>query len=201
MALRRGFKATARRLALDVRAELGVAVFAPLDPYALAELYGIDIYDLSAPDLPPAAVEHFTGPAADSFSAALLSVGTGSIIIENHTHDFVRRRSTIAHEMAHVLLEHDFGFLLTENQGCRSSASEAESEAAELSGELLVPRDAARTAAFRGWTDYSVARYFRVSESMARWRMNTSAARRIARRWRNNTGNTQPRLAVNAGLG
>ncbi|MBK1784339.1 ImmA/IrrE family metallo-endopeptidase [Prauserella cavernicola] len=181
MALRRGFKAEAKRLALEVRAELGVHVFAPLDPYALAELYGIEVHDLSDPSLPRDAVRHFTGPAADAFSAALVSVGRGCVIIENHVHEPNRRRSTIAHEMAHVLLEHDFGVLLTDGEQCRSSSSDLELEAAELSGELLVPCDAARTAAFRGWTDSSVARYFRVSRSMARWRLNATAARRIAR--------------------
>ncbi|PXY31880.1 ImmA/IrrE family metallo-endopeptidase [Prauserella muralis] len=195
MALRRGFKAEAKRLALQVREELGVAVFAPLDPYALAELYGIEVCDLSHPTLPADAVRHFTGPAAAAFSGALLAVGTGRVIVENHVHEPTRRRSTIAHEMAHVLLEHDVDLLLTAEDLCQSSASAVEQEANELAGELLVPRDAATVAAFRGWTDASVARYFRVSESMARWRMNATAARRVACRSRNKW----LRPAVNAG--
>lgn len=107
MPLRRGFKAEAKRLAREVRDELGVDVFAPLDPYALAELYGVAVYDLRDPSLPSEAVRHFTGPRARVFSAVLLAVGPGRVIIENHVHDWTRRRSTIAHEMAHVLLEHD----------------------------------------------------------------------------------------------
>ncbi|MER7115038.1 ImmA/IrrE family metallo-endopeptidase [Saccharomonospora azurea] len=186
MALRRGFKATARRLAADVRAELGIRTFAPLDPYALAALYGVEVFTLDEPWLPASAVAHFTGPAVESFSGALVQVGTGCVIVENHTHERNRRRSTVAHEMAHVLLEHDFGVLVTAGGSCRSgveSGREAlEQEAAELSGELLLPCAAARTAAFRGWTDASVARYFRISERMARWRMNVTGARRIARR-------------------
>ncbi len=189
MALRHGFKATARRLALDVRAELGVDPFAPLDPYALADLYGIRVFDLSAPWLPTEAVRHFTGPAASAFSGALLSTGTATVIVENHVHDDTRRRSTVAHEMAHVLLEHEFGVLVTDGTGCRpgprpTSSSAVEQEATELSGELLVPCDAARAAAFRDWTDASVARHYRVSERLARWRMNVTGARRIACRTR-----------------
>lgn len=189
MALRRGFKATARRLALDVRAELGVHTFEPLDPYALADLYGIPVFDLSAPWLPDEAVRHFTGPAASVFSGALLSTGTATVIVENHVHDGARRRSTVAHEMAHVLLEHEFGVLVTDGAACRPdtrrrSSSAVEQEATELSGELLVPCDAARAAAFRDWTDASVARHFRVSERLARWRMNVTGARRIACRAR-----------------
>ncbi|WP_197319394.1 ImmA/IrrE family metallo-endopeptidase [Saccharomonospora sp. NB11] len=186
MALRRGFKATARRLAVDVRSELGVDTFAPLDPYALAALYGIEVFTLDEPWLPSSAVAHFTGPAVDAFSGALVPVDTGCVIVENHTHDRTRRRSTVAHEMAHVLLEHDFGVLLTVGGSCRSDPTRTvqEQEATELAGELLLPCAAARTAAFRGWTDASVARYFRVSRRLARWRMNVTGARRIARRTR-----------------
>lgn len=186
MALRRGFKATARRLAAEVREELGVRTFQPLDPYALARLYGVEVFTLAEPWLPARAVSHFTGPALDSFSGMLIRIGTGCVIVENHTHDRNRRRSTVAHEMAHVLLEHEFDVLLADGRSCRSGAegarSTVEQEAAELSAELLLPSDAARIAAFRGWTDASVARYFRVSERMARWRMNVTGARRIARR-------------------
>ncbi len=184
MALRRGFKAAARRLAADVRDELDIRAFDPLDPYALARLYGVEVFTLDESWLPRDAVEHFTGTAAESFSGALIQIGTGSVIVENHAHRDTRRRSTVAHEMAHVLLEHEFGVLVTSGTSCRAASTEVEQEAAELSGELLLPCDAARTAAFRGWTDISIARHFRISEPMARWRMNVTGARRIARRTR-----------------
>lgn len=182
LSLRRGFKAEARRLALEVREELGLGAFTPLDPYALASLYGIEVHDLSEPTLPPAAVRHFTGVSPGSFSAALVAVGTGSVIIENHVHGLLRRRSTLAHEMAHVLLEHEFGVLVSDGGECLASSPVAEREAAELSGELLIPTAATRVAAFRRWTDASVARYFRVSGAMARWRMNVTGARTVAQR-------------------
>ncbi|CAM2988626.1 ImmA/IrrE family metallo-endopeptidase [Saccharomonospora xinjiangensis] len=188
MALRHGFKAEARRLAAEVREELGIRTFQPLDPYALACLYGVEVFTLDEPWLPARAAAHFTGPAAESFSGALIRIGTGCVIVENHAHERNRRRSTVAHEMAHVLLEHEFGVLVTNGRSCRSGVGTAhacvEQEAAELSGELLLPSDAARTAAFRGWTDASVARHFRISERMARWRMNVTGARRIALRSR-----------------
>ncbi|MGW2611936.1 ImmA/IrrE family metallo-endopeptidase [Streptomyces mirabilis] len=50
----------------------------------------------------------------------------------------------MAHEMAHVVLEHSFSTLLRTSGGeCRESDREQEAEAAELSGELLIPSDAA----------------------------------------------------------
>ncbi|HJQ45679.1 MAG TPA: ImmA/IrrE family metallo-endopeptidase [Amycolatopsis sp.] len=183
MALRRGFKKEARALALEVRAELGTEVFAPLDPYALADLYGIDVYDLQNPELPQESVRYLTEERPHVFSGALVPTEpSGAIIIENHVHPPRRRRSTMAHEMSHVLLEHPFGLTLTDEKGCRSGVRDIEDEATELSGELLIPTDAARTAAFKGWTDRTVARYFDVSVALARWRMNVTAARRIARR-------------------
>ncbi|GHF59650.1 hypothetical protein FHX82_000485 [Amycolatopsis bartoniae] len=185
MALRRGFKKEARELALEVRAELGVEVLAPLDPYALAELYGIEVLDLTHPALPAESVRHLTEVRPQVFSAALVPLDpSGAVIIENHVHPLRRRRSTLAHEMAHVLLEHPFGPTLADENGCRSGVRRLEDEAAELSGELLLPTDAARVAALRGWSDHTVANRFQVSVAMAQWRMNVTGARRVACRWR-----------------
>ncbi|MDQ0377862.1 ImmA/IrrE family metallo-endopeptidase [Amycolatopsis thermophila] len=196
MTLRRGFKKEARELALEVREELGLDVFAPLDPWALAELYGIEVYDLSNPVLPEASVRYLTEERPHVFSAALVPLEpSGAVIIENHVHPLRRRRSTIAHEMAHVLLEHPFGLTLTDENGCRSAVAGIEEEATELSGELLVPTDAARVAAFKGWSDHSVANHFRVSVAMATWRMNMTGARRIAARTR---GKQEARYATPA---
>jgi hypothetical protein len=57
-----------------------------------------------------------------------------------------------------------------------------EGQAAELSGELLVPGAAARRAAAHGRSDDQVADQFDVSTEFARWRMNVTGARRIATR-------------------
>ncbi|GAA4664120.1 MULTISPECIES: ImmA/IrrE family metallo-endopeptidase [Amycolatopsis] len=185
MALRRGFKKEARAITLEVRQELGIGLLDPLDPYELAKLYGVETFDLTNPVLPPESVRYLTEVRPHVFSAALVPLQpSGVVIIENHVQPWRRRRSTMAHEMAHVLLEHPFGPMLADENGCRSAVRWLEEEAAELSGELLVPTDAARIAAFRGWSDHSVANRFQVSTAMARWRMNVTGARRVACRWR-----------------
>lgn len=188
--LPRGFKAHAGRLALAVRQELGLASCDPLDPYALAELYGVPVLDLRDPAMPADAVRHFTGPAAESFSGALIAVGSARVIVENHVHDIRRRRATVAHEMAHVLLEHEFGLFVAGPRLCGESSTTVEGEADELAGELLVPKDAARTAALRGWSDATAARRFVVSRAMARWRLNATGARTVASRHRANRQRT-----------
>jgi Zn-dependent peptidase ImmA (M78 family) len=68
-------------------------------------------------------------------------------------------------------------------RGCANPASkEMEDQAAELSGELLLPAAAARRAAAYGRSDDQVAVQFDVSSEFARWRMNVTGARRIASR-------------------
>jgi Zn-dependent peptidase ImmA (M78 family) len=187
--VRRGFKAEAKRLALEVRAELRLSAHRALDPYELAEQWGVPVLSLSeivqhSPDLLPA-FHHFTEVKPEVFSAAVIPHGTGRIIIENCSHDLARRTSTLAHEMSHVILEHKFTTLLrtSENSGkCRESDHDQEDEAAELSGELLIPFEAARRLAYHDTPDETVAERFGVSLKFARWRMSATGARLIASR-------------------
>lgn len=58
--MRRGFKAEAKRLALELRQELGLNAHTPFDPYAFAEEYGIRVIRLS----------ELRGPARDHFLKA-----------------------------------------------------------------------------------------------------------------------------------
>ncbi|WP_326959276.1 ImmA/IrrE family metallo-endopeptidase [Amycolatopsis sp. NBC_01286] len=184
MGLLHGFKAKAKRLALEVRKEIDLGPTEEIDPYALAEEYGVDVLTLAESGLPAEAAEYFTTDGSAKFSAALVPFGAGCYVVENHTHNLCRRRSTMAHEMAHVILEHEFKLLITDDKGCRSSSSVVEEEAAEFSGELLVPWEGARWAAFKRWTDDEVANHFNVSIEMARWRMNSTGVRRFAERAR-----------------
>jgi Zn-dependent peptidase ImmA (M78 family) len=180
--LRHGFKALAKRLADEERRDLKIHPHAPLDPYEHAAKWGIKVHDLSSSPISQEALQHFILVNPNKFSAMLIPNGTGYVIVENHTHDPLRRRSTIAHEMSHVLLEHDFDILLGIDNACRSSASPVEAEAAELSGELLIPSKAALQAARLSWSDQEVADHFRVSLRMAAWRMNSTGARLRAER-------------------
>ncbi|MFF3727471.1 ImmA/IrrE family metallo-endopeptidase [Streptomyces yangpuensis] len=192
--MRRGFKADAKRLALEVRGELGLTAYQALDPYALADLYGIRVLSLQelAEDSPTLAdaLHHFTAVRPDVFSAAVLPHGNGRIIVENSGHEAPRRTSTLAHEMSHVLLDHAFTTLLRSSVGepCRESDRDQEDEAAELSGELLIPSETAVRLAYRHTPDEVVASKFGTSVEFARWRMNATGARRRAQRAAHPTG-------------
>jgi hypothetical protein len=134
---------------------------------------------------PQHTIDYFTSQHPQAWSAALIPDETGRFIVENSFHRPRRRRSNVTHEMAHLLLEHEFDcVLLGDGQsGSRNPANRSlEEEAAELAGELLVPASAAKRAAVEGKTDDQVVGDFDVSTELARWHLNVSGARLIAQR-------------------
>src|SRR5262245_3683582 len=176
-----------KKLGLEVRAELGLDAFAVFDPYALARLYGIrvcPIDELQQSGADPESIAHFADAQRHVFDAALIPLGTGCFVIENTAHARTRRRATISHEMAHVILEHEFGTTLMNRYGCRAASSEIESQATWFGGELLLPYDAAIAAARAELTDHEVATEFDISKPLAAMRMNASGARKIIERQR-----------------
>ncbi|MFE1198642.1 ImmA/IrrE family metallo-endopeptidase [Streptomyces olivaceoviridis] len=175
-------------LALEVRREIGAGPHGQLDLDRLTDEYGIPVYairDLSGSGCSPEALEHFTLRRPEAWSAALVPAGTARFIVENCAHTLQRRRSNVAHEMSHLLLEHDFEGILFSDGGCRELGPEMavkERQASDLSGELLIPTSAAITAALSKKSDDEVAEQFNVSTRFAAWRMNASGARKIALR-------------------
>jgi Zn-dependent peptidase ImmA (M78 family) len=180
--VRRGFKTEARKLALELRAELGLDAYAQFDPYALADEYGIPVFrlgdlgnDLAAHE----AAAHYPESRSATFSAALVPIGNKRFILDNDGHDPRRRRNSVSHEMSHLVLEHEFGEVLLNADGCRALSKDKEEEADWLGGELLIPYVAAERAARLDWNDEQVADFYEVSIQLARMRMNYSGARKV----------------------
>lgn len=180
-------KSALKRLAVELRTEAGFGPHDQFDPYHLAELYGVDVHQLSDLECSGAALAHFHVSRPEVFSGALVPLASGgAVIIENDFHSTQRRRSTASHETAHLVLEHKFqaGFA-DDSRRCQLTNADQEAEAAELSGELLLPFEAAKFMAIRGISDEEVAARFDVSVEIAKWRLNSTGARRIAQRSRN----------------
>ena len=107
MALRRGFKSEAERIARRVRTELALGAAKPVAPEILAELLGIEV---RAGDelIPRERFDELEAIQPDSFSACTLRPSADRVVVVyNPLSSKSRRRSDIAHELAHVLLDHD----------------------------------------------------------------------------------------------
>ncbi|KXO99704.1 ImmA/IrrE family metallo-endopeptidase [Tsukamurella tyrosinosolvens] len=179
--MRRGFKTEAKRLALELRSEIGLDAHVPFEPYAFAAEYGIPVVQLS--DLEGEARSHFLRADGSVLSGALIPHGTGLIILENDAQPLARRRTTMCHELAHVVLEHQFGVSLSDERRC-GLGGDQEAEADWLSGEMLIPTDGAFRLARANATDEAAAVEYDVSLAVARWRMNHSGARKVIERSR-----------------
>ncbi len=179
--MRRGFKTHAKQLALDLRGEIGLNAHQPFDPYRFAATYGIPVVQLSTLECP--ARDHFLAADGSPLSGALIPLGTGMVILENDAQPLTRRRTTMCHELAHVVLEHEFGVSLSDERRC-GLGGDQEEEADWLSGEMLIPTEGAFRLARANATDEQAAMAFDVSLAIARWRMNHSGARKVASRTR-----------------
>lgn len=174
-----------RAIADEERVGLGLGPRARLDPYDLCDAHGIRVFALTSFTTVPDAVHHYAIARARMWSAALVPIGSARIIIENDTHALVRRRSSIAHELGHHLLEHPFTEVLLDEDHHRQFNTKQENEARFLSGELLIPLKAAERAAFNGWDNARVAATFGVSEQFAQMQLKGQRVRaeRAARKF------------------
>lgn len=180
--MRRGFKTEAKRLALELRSEIGLNSNTPFDPYAFASEYGIRVVQLS--DLVGDGRNHLLRADGSALSGALIPDGTAMIILENDAQPLTRRRTTMCHELAHVVLEHQFGVSLSDDKRRCGLGGDQEAEADWLSGEMLIPTDGAFRLARANATDERAAAEYDVSLAVARWRMNHSGARKVMQRAR-----------------
>jgi Zn-dependent peptidase ImmA (M78 family) len=169
-----------REVAREERAELGLGPMDPLDPYVLAAAHGIPVYclaDCVDHGLPRRVFERFANEDTGSWSAMLLPLGTARIIVENDRHAPVRRRSNIAHELGHHLLEHPFDQVVLGEDHKRIFDEQQEKQATFMAGELLVPLKAAERMAFDGWGNDRVAARYGVSEQFAQMQMKGQRVR------------------------
>ena len=179
MALRRGFKSEAERIADRERAKLGVGPDEPTDLPTLATLLGVEIR--AGDDLIPrqrfADLERIQ-PGAFS-SCTILPSPDRKVIIFNPLPSRSRQTSDIAHELAHVILDHDLSRI--ERLGgitfltCDTAQEE---EANWLSGCLLLPRPSLLVATRKGWDTSKISEAYGVSEQMAQYRLNVTGVLR-----------------------
>ncbi len=195
--MRRGFPSEAARLAAAVRGELGLGVHDRLDPRALATEYGIPVVpitDLITEGADPSSIHQLTVTDRRCFSAGTLLVGATRLIIFNPAHSDGRLANSLAHELAHLLLEHTPGPAIGPG-GCRVWDREMEEQADLLAAVLLVPREAALACAKVGLPHAIGAARFGVSADLMRWRTDHSGASYQAQAAAGKSGRTIPRMS------
>jgi len=181
--LRRGFKAEADRIGARLRQQLGNSDDDPLDPRDVAKLLGVEV--LPADRLVPRAdLERLEALQPGAFSAATFHLPDGRrVAVYNPCNDPARTRSDIAHEVAHLLLDHDVREVhAVGGHTFFTCDPEQEAEANWLAGCILLPRALLLAAARRRATAEQVASDTGVTVSMARFRLNASGVYLQARR-------------------
>lgn len=186
MVLRRGFKSEAEKIARQVRVELGMSAEEPVTPELLAELLGVEIR--AGDDLIPH--ERFT--ELDEIQRGVFSACTMRpsddriVVIYNPLSTHSRRSSDLAHELAHILLDHKLSRIERLGDITFLSCDQTqEEEAAWLSGCLLLPRALLLVEVRKGANAKDIAKKHGVSERMAQYRLNVTGVLRQKRAFQN----------------
>ncbi len=185
MPYRRGFKSEAHALVAEIRADLGLTLLAPLDPWRLADHLEVPVITLSMLRVTaPEAVRCLMSREVDSFSAVTIFDGVRRLVVHNDAHVAGRQASNLTHELGHALLLHPPTAAL-DDRGCRQWDQEIEDEAGYLAGALLITPEAALHIVGRAVPLAQAASAYGVSLPMLQYRINVTGARlRVARRGR-----------------
>ena len=181
MTLRRGFKASAEKEALELRRVLDLEPSDPLDPRDIAKHLGVKI--VGADKLVERdRLDELERLQAFSFSAATFDIDGRKIIVTNPIRTLGRLNSDLAHELAHILLKHELAEI-REIAGVpfRTCRPDEEQEATTYGGTLLLPRPLLVSAARRHSGPDEIAEEYKVTLEMARYRYNsTGVAKQVA---------------------
>lgn len=183
---KRGFKKESEEKAIFFRRELGLQPYDPLPAQNLSEYLNIKI-------LTPSEILEKTSDSykilmsSKEWSALTMPCISGErIIIHNNKNSRYRQESDLMHELAHVICEHEtpdssridgIGILL------RNYNEQQEKEAEWLGGCLQLPRDALLWHIKRCQSVKEIAEVFSASETMVRFRINSTGVNRQSSRW------------------
>jgi IrrE N-terminal-like domain len=181
--LRPGFKAEAENIAQLVRGDLALGPLDALDCFAIAEAWAIPVVsigELREYGAKDSSVRHLLSDEA-GFSATTVVLGTKRLIVYNPRQPPGRSASSLAHELSHLILEHEAAPAIGVG-GCRRWDGTQEAEADWLGATMLVPRESALEWMLQNGDLEDGARNFGVSVELFRWRVNhTGVVRQLAR--------------------
>ena len=106
--MRRGFKAWCEKTAIDYRGELGIEVADRLNPKDLAQHLGVLVWKPEdIPDFDNRSLHQLTQADPESWSAVTIRIAESHLTIVNSTHSRARQRSSLCHELSHLILKHE----------------------------------------------------------------------------------------------
>ena len=137
------------------------------------------------PGLASSSLTRLTVTDRDSWSAVTISHSGARLVILNSGHSPTRQANSLAHELAHIILNHASDDAHVSREGFLFRArfnKEQEEEADWLSACLLLPREGLLRAFRRTPDPAALARRFGVSESLVDWRLRMTGIPRQAKR-------------------
>ena len=185
---RRGFKTWSEQTALRARQKLKVSATSALDPLRLADLLGVFV--LQPEELSELADDvrfRLANVHTDSWSAITVGHGNCYLIVLNASHAKTRLNSSLAHELAHVILGHEPSMMFmssNSDMALRTYNEDQEEEANWLGGCLLLPREALVAIRRKGYSDETACAEYGVSPAMLRFRYNVTGIESQFRRAR-----------------
>lgn len=183
--MRRGFKAEAERVALDVRQSLGLEPMAPIDPWAYAAHLGVVVLDFNKLDLSSEHCQQLLKIDPESWSGLTLKEGGRHFVLINPADQKRRQCNTMMHEIAHITLKHvpkrvdvsAGGLMLLSDY-----PADQEDEADWLAAAVLLPRDALHHHRSNGWTTGQICDVYCVSTELCNWRLRMTGVEMQLRR-------------------
>jgi hypothetical protein len=180
--LDRGFKAWAERTARMIRGELGLTPTEALLPAKLAAYLGVELLTpKQIPGLPRSVVDQLLVHDPWGWSAVTIADSGRPLVIYNPRKSGGRQASDIAHELAHLVLDHEPGTLILSGDGqmaMRSFNQKQEDEANWLAWVLLLPREALVLCRRRGLATADIAQAYGVTEVLVTFRLSTTGVNR-----------------------
>jgi hypothetical protein len=179
--LERGFKTWAENLALNIRRDLSLAAHAPLSPLVLAEHLDVKVWTpRDVPGITQPVLNQLLHDDPDGWSAVSCSSNERVIVIYNPKHSGGRQNSDIAHELAHILLEHEPSRIVLSHDGAmvmRSFDPKQEEEANWLGWCILLPRAALVRAMSNRLEVEEIAEQWAVSRTLVEYRIRMTGVR------------------------
>lgn len=179
-----GFKAKSERKALEIRKQLSLKPYEPLNGFDLASFLNITVY--TPLEFFPSSFDlsELIGDRNKNKGWSALTMTTKSnnkIIIHNHLHAPSRQQSDLMHELAHVICDHKH-----ENSRdniklpffMREYDQKQEEEANYLGSTMQIPREGLLWAIKRKMNDDEIADYYCASKQMVKFRRNTTGVDR-----------------------